>query len=523
MVPGERAAPAGRWRLAYGVWQHVPVVKRAGRFRSASRGRLPGFSLLPLTVGIVADQFEGIARQLRVTLCRARRPVTFEPARAGYPVVVPIAGVFERWEHLLPILRHLNGIGFGVHVIEGLGRNLDGVEQLAGLVLDDLARHDLRGVALLGHSKGGIVGKLALLRDGEAGRVHHLVALSTPFKGSRVAAFARSIELAALSPASRQTVKLSRRTEVDHRITSIYATFDEVVAVSTQVALGTNIEVVRIGHHTVLSSREVAEHVALELARVYGLPPRLDPGIEPWYRRLTGRKRDLVRDYGFAVGWQLRSVLPDGRRLERWQRGGAAGRPPIVLLPGVLERWHFMSVIAERLHRAGYPVHVVRSLGINRRGAPQQAEHVGAFLAERDLRDAIVVAHSKGGLIGKFAMLHREVGERIAGMVAVATPFNGSPYARFFLDPSIREFSPTNRVIRSLAVEREVNARIVSIWPAFDQHIPTTSWLPGARANIELPGTGHFRILSSRAVVDAVLRHVEAIASGAEAPGVHGR
>lgn len=473
---------------------------------------------MPIALGIVADQLEGIARQLRVAIT-PEACVTFLPARPGYPTIVPVAGLVERWEHLLPMLRRLNRIGFGVHPVPALGRNLDRVDRLAAVLLCELERAELDDVVLLGHSKGGLVAKLALLRDGSPGRIRHVIALATPFRGSRLAALARRDQLAELSPASRQTVKLSRRTEVDHRITSVFATFDEIIAVPNQVALGTNIEAIRIGHHTILSSREAAEHVALELARVYGLPPRLEPDSETLCRRLEGRKRDIARDYGFAVGWQLRSLVPDAARLERWSRGD---RAPVVLLPGVLERWPFMRGIGDRLHRAGHPIVVVPALGINRRGAPAQAELVADLLAERGLDDVIIVAHSKGGLIGKLAMLLPRSADRIRGMVTIATPFNGSPYARFFVDPSIREFAPNHPVIRSLAVEREVNSRIVSVWPAFDQHIPTTSRLPGARSNVEVPGTGHFRILTSRPVLDAVERHVAAIESGEQIPGAWG-
>lgn len=457
-----------------------------------------------------------MARQVRVAVCLPfMRP--FVPARAGYPTIVPLAGIFERWEHLAPLMRHLNRIGFGVHVIPELGRNLGRVDDLADIVAADLERHDLRDVAFVAHSKGGLIGKVVLLRD-VGQRVRHLVALSTPFKGSRLAALARDKELASLAPASRQMVKLSLRTEVDHRITSIFATYDEIIAVPTQVALGTNVEAIRVGHHTVLSSREVAEHVALDLARTFGLPPRLEPDRVPLASVLAGRKRDVLRDYGFAVGWQLRSLVPDARRRANWRRG-AGGKPAIVLLPGVLERWHFLRAIGDRLHRAGYPVHAITSLGINRANAPLQAARVAGYLVEHDLRDVVLVAHSKGGLIGKLTMLDRAVADRVRGMVTVASPFNGSPYARFFVDPSIREFSPKHPVIVGLGRERDVNAKIVSIWPAFDQHIPTTSRLPGAYANIEVPGTGHFRILSSRVVIDAVQRYVGVLERGDEVPG----
>ena len=484
-------------------------MRRAGRFRSASRGHLPGASLLPLSLGVVHDLVESALRQARL-LVRPVDPLGYAPAKPGYPTIVPIGGLYERWDHLDPHLRRLNAIGFGVHVVTSLGRTTGTPDELARAVVDELRTRELHDVAILAHSKGGLVGKAALLLPEGRERIRVLVALATPFFGSAVAQVARRADLRVFRPSSREIVTLARRHEVDDRIVSIFATFDEMVAFPNQVDGGRNIEAIRLGHHFVLSSREVSEHIALELARRYGLPEILDPDDRGTWERVQGRRRDVVRDYGYALGWQLRSLVPDHARLERW-RTGRPGKVPILLLPGVLERWNFLRTIGDRLHREGHPVHVVETLGSNRRGVPKQAERVAAYLDEHELRDVVIVAHSKGGLIGKFAMANPEIGWRLLGMVAVATPFVGSPYARFFLDPSVREFSPQHPVIRGLSRELDSNRRIVSIWPGFDQHIPTSSRLVGARANLEVPGTGHFRILASRTVVDAVVREVAAL------------
>src|SRR3546814_13720882 len=86
------------------------------------------------------------------------------------------------------------------------------------------------------------------------------------------------------------------------------------------------------------------------------------------------------------------------------------------------------------------------------------ADRVDAYLQQHDLRDVILVAHSKGGLIGKQVMVGPG-GTRVRGMVAVATPFGGSRYARMMLAPSLRSFSPRDRTILSLARQEHVNAR----------------------------------------------------------------
>src|SRR5690606_5039800 len=123
----------------------------------------------------------------------------------------------------------------------------------------------------------------------------------------------------------------------------------------------------------------------------------------------------------------------------------------------------------------------------------------------QDLRDVLLVAHSKGGLIGKYAMLHEDPDGRIERMIAIATPFAGSVYARLFLVRAIRAFSPRDPTLRMLGEQLEVNRRITSVWGAFDPHIPGGSRLDGA-TNVPLRTSGHFRIIGQMELLDAVER-----------------
>lgn len=225
-------------------------------------------------------------------------------------------------------------------------------------------------------------------------------------------------------------------------------------------------------------------------------------------RRLTGLVRNgwlWLLDYAYVGYWQVQGFL---FRVDpaTYQDSGDAGRP-VLLLPGIYERWQFMRPVADLLHERGHPVHVVAKLSWNTATVAASAREVTAYLEEHDLRDVLVVAHSKGGLIGKYAMLHGDPKGRITRMIAIATPFRGSLYARFFLLPSIRAFSPKNRTLRMLAEQLEVNSRITSIWGAFDPHIPGGSRLEGA-TNVVLRSSGHFRIIGQRELLETVERAI---------------
>lgn len=195
----------------------------------------------------------------------------------------------------------------------------------------------------------------------------------------------------------------------------------------------------------------------------------------------------------------------NGSAAERYRDGDSA---PVVLLPGVYETWHFMKPIAESLHRLGHPVHVVEALGKNVAPVADAAALAARYITDHDLRDVVLVGHSKGGLIGKHLMLVDDTDARIDRLIAIASPFSGSSRARFFVNRPLRAFVPTEATLVMLAKNAEANARITSIYGSIDAHIPEGSELPGA-TNIEVPIVGHFRLLSDDRVIRAIAEAAE--------------
>jgi hypothetical protein len=207
----------------------------------------------------------------------------------------------------------------------------------------------------------------------------------------------------------------------------------------------------------------------------------------------------LLGDYPNALRFRLRAVR-DRAVPAAFAEGS---RRPVVILPGIYESWHYLRPIAERLNANGHPVHVIPALGLNRAPIPATAARVYAQLVERGLTGVAIVAHSKGGIVGKHLMAVDDRESRVDRLIAIASPFGGSAMARLTPNPALRAFLPSDPVIAALAAERAVNGRITSIYPSFDPHIPDGCLLEGAR-NVELPVVGHFRILLQAATLDAV-------------------
>jgi pimeloyl-ACP methyl ester carboxylesterase len=217
--------------------------------------------------------------------------------------------------------------------------------------------------------------------------------------------------------------------------------------------------------------------------------------------RRTAHAASLLRDYPNAM--RIRAGTLTTRVPPRWTRGSER---PVVLLPGVYETWHFLRVIGDALSDRGHPVHTVPALGFNRYPIPESATIVARELQRRGLTGVALVAHSKGGLIGKRLMAAEDPEGRVDRLIAIATPFAGSAMARWTPWTTMRAFLPGDPVIRSLA--EHPNARVTSIYPRFDPNIPEGSRLEGA-VNVEVPVVGHFRILDEPATIRAVLEAVQ--------------
>lgn len=164
-------------------------------------------------------------------------------------------------------------------------------------------------------------------------------------------------------------------------------------------------------------------------------------------------------------------------------------------------------------------MHYVETLGWNLRSIEQSTRRCLDILRSRELRGAVIVAHSKGGLIGKAVMA--EAGDAVAGMVTLATPFEGSNLGGWLqrlplLSRSpLGMFLPDSPELRVLAAERALNERIVSLAPAWDQVIPGGSRLDGA-TNVTLDVEGHFRPVRDERVHDIMHEYVHVLGAAPE-------
>lgn len=75
-------------------------------------------------------------------------------------------------------------------------------------------------------------------------------------------------------------------------------------------------------------------------------------------------------------------------------------------------------------------MHAVTDLRYNRGTIEEMVELVDRYLHMERVGRYVLVAHSKGGLVGKLLLSHHNEDRTIHGLVAVNTPFAGSPLDR---------------------------------------------------------------------------------------------
>lgn len=213
------------------------------------------------------------------------------------------------------------------------------------------------------------------------------------------------------------------------------------------------------------------------------------------------------------------------------------GKVAIIMIPGILGKWGMMKYLADKISLCGHPVYIVPGLGYNIFSIPNSAKilkasvmhifpvlghliprlNVGAesikdVIEKNNIKNAIFVAHSKGGLIGKYYLAHFNKDKKVMGMVSIATPYSGSALAKLVSLEPYQELTNDSKIIRDLESHTAINHKIVSIIPEVDHYVwaEKGSYLEGAE-NIQVPVHGHHKVLFSKEVVAEILKAIEKI------------
>ena len=191
-----------------------------------------------------------------------------------------------------------------------------------------------------------------------------------------------------------------------------------------------------------------------------------------------------------------------------------------MLIPGVSNKWSYLKPLGDKISLLGHPVHIVPELGQNRYPIPDSVKILRRVIEREGLERVVIVGHSKGGLIGKYYLMHENDDSRVLGIVAIASPFSGTTLVDALLRHSVSrpwlgELRSESDMIRELGGNAEVNRKIISIYPEYDTHVwaKEKSCLKGAAKNIEIRTGGHNLIISNAQAIQAVISAIEELSS----------
>jgi pimeloyl-ACP methyl ester carboxylesterase len=175
--------------------------------------------------------------------------------------VLLIPGVYEPWRFLLPIGRRLSALGHPVHMLPQLGYNLAPIPDTAATAQRYLDEHGLEHVAIVGHSKGGLVGKHMMTVDDAAQRIDRMVAIASPFSGSTRAKYVPVRPIRPFIPGNELLSALAANLEINSRITSIYPETDQVIPNGSFLEGAANVTLPLVGHFRILSNPAIVDAV----------------------------------------------------------------------------------------------------------------------------------------------------------------------------------------------------------------------------------------------------------------------
>lgn len=186
--------------------------------------------------------------------------------------------------------------------------------------------------------------------------------------------------------------------------------------------------------------------------------------------------------------------------------------------------WHGMSKALTKAGITHYAINLEPVFADIDDYAPRIEDAVNELCKETRHREIIIVAHSMGGLAAR-SYLRAEGDSRIAKVITLGSPHNGTGLANFGLGPNSQQMRWTGSVEQGVASDWLCNlkgceneqrmTRFVSLYSYHDNIIapPTSSHLQGAK-NIPFQAIGHVALAYSPTVQECVIREILCTAEG---------
>ena len=221
-----------------------------------------------------------------------------------------------------------------------------------------------------------------------------------------------------------------------------------------------------------------------------------------------------MRELGGWV-WMFSLILPFVTSRRSVVDRPPAGKPPglpVILVHGLACNRGYWSWFRRQLELRGYGTFTLDCTPWYARidsFVPQLSHAIDEVLAATSSQQVIVIGHSMGGLVTR-AYLARIGCEKVAHVITLGTPHQGTWMARFGYAPNIHEMATASAWLASLRAREQQRgpnpyAKFTCLFSYHDNLVTPqrNATLPGA-CEIALSGIGHVSLAMSTAVLDAV-------------------
>lgn len=198
-----------------------------------------------------------------------------------------------------------------------------------------------------------------------------------------------------------------------------------------------------------------------------------------------------------------RRFITNGRIAPDFNR---SGKLPVILVQGYAEpSWYFMYGIYRNLKKNGwaniYPVNLFPNINDIREQARIVARKIEQIKNEQKVAKIDYVAHSMGGLIGRYYIQELNGYKNINNYVSIATPHYGTYTAFAGLGEAAKQMRPKSDFLNKLNSGEMIKpgVKYTSIWTKLDEIVvPAESALmQGSNMMTDIKYVGHFFILWS--------------------------
>jgi pimeloyl-ACP methyl ester carboxylesterase len=184
---------------------------------------------------------------------------------------------------------------------------------------------------------------------------------------------------------------------------------------------------------------------------------------------------------------------------KNWKIGS---KGDVILIQGFNGRWVSLETIGLAVHKLGYKVHTIKKLGNNIKSITGGASDIVEYIKINNLKNIVLIGHSKGAINAIYLLKEPEVAERIKKVITIAGPLKGTLLCRFSI--IAQELNPESEFIKRYTKGVDPK-KIVNIYPVIDNMvIPNENLRWDKVVNKKLNIFGHIRLVEARETINEI-------------------